>query len=237
MESLKIDNIRLDGGTQPRSQIEDATVIRYAAAMKDGHVFPPVTIFHDGSDYWLADGFHRVRAAQHNGACEIESDVHQGTRRDAVLFSVSANITHGVPRTTGDTRRAVEVLLSDGEWSQWSNMEIARRCGCSESYVRSLRKDTPPSSHTAKMRTVERNGRTFKQKTGKIGNHMKGRKPPKIAPDAFKPVRGHSNPPPMVPLSLPKENPQLAAGTLIELFNTNWLTALVQHISEHLQSL
>ena len=55
-----------------------------------------------------------------------------------------------------------------------------------------------------------------------------------ISPDAFKPVRGHSTPVPMVPLSLPRENPRMAAGTLIELFDESWLTVLVEQIAAHL---
>ena len=235
MTRLKLNIIRLDGGTQPRSKIDEKTIALYAAAMKDGDTFPLVTVFHDGSDYWLADGFHRVRAAQRIGIVEIDANVHQGTQRDAVLFSVSANMVHGVRRTMGDSRRAVQVLLADVEWSQWSNMEIARRCGCSESYVRSLRKTAGPSSHSAKMRIVNRKGITFTQNTSRIG--QSGAKPRADKPacnDGFKPVRGHSNPAPMVPLSLPRENPRMAAGTLIELFDESWLTTLVEHIAAHL---
>jgi hypothetical protein len=56
-----------------------------------------------------------------------------------------------------------------------------------------------------------------------------------VASDAFKPVLGHSSPAPMVPLSLPRENPKIAAGTLVELFDRAWLTALVEQINVHLQ--
>jgi len=56
-----------------------------------------------------------------------------------------------------------------------------------------------------------------------------------VAADAFKPVLGHSTPTPMVPLSLPRENPRIAAGTLVELFDRAWLTALVEQINAHLQ--
>jgi len=57
-----------------------------------------------------------------------------------------------------------------------------------------------------------------------------------IAKDAFTPVRGHSDPPAMVALSLPKANPELAANTLIELFETDWLRAVVERIARHLES-
>lgn len=41
--------------------------------------------------------------------------------------------------TNSEKRRAVTVALNDPEWSLWSNMEIARRCGVGETLVRSLR--------------------------------------------------------------------------------------------------
>src|SRR5690348_8493475 len=34
----------------------------YTQAMVDGAEFPPLVVFWDGSDYWLADGFHRHSA-------------------------------------------------------------------------------------------------------------------------------------------------------------------------------
>ncbi len=46
-------------------------------------------VFYDGEAYWLADGFHRVAAAKKLNYLTIASVIHSGTRRDAVLFSVS----------------------------------------------------------------------------------------------------------------------------------------------------
>ena len=54
--------IRLDGGTQPRAKIDQAVCDEYAERMKAGEKFPPIDVFFDGEDYWLADGFHRISA-------------------------------------------------------------------------------------------------------------------------------------------------------------------------------
>lgn len=67
MTLLPIADIRTDGGTQSRVQLDWIAVSEYAAAMKDGAQFPPIVVFHDGSDYWLADGFHRLDAANKAG--------------------------------------------------------------------------------------------------------------------------------------------------------------------------
>jgi hypothetical protein len=138
--SLQIDQIRCDGGTQSRAAINEATVAEYAEAMADPvTVFPPVTVYFDGRDYWLADGFHRVEAWRRIGRTDIPAEIKQGDRRSAILHSVAANSAHGLRRTNDDKRRAVLTLLEDAEWSAWSNMEIARRCAVSESLVRGLR--------------------------------------------------------------------------------------------------
>ena len=150
--SVHIDQIRTDGGTQARAATNQATVAEYAEAMADPNtVFPPVIVYFDGKDYWLADGFHRLAAWKQIGRTDIPTDIRQGDRRRAVLHSVAANSAHGLRRTNDDKRRAVLTLLEDDEWAQWSNREIAKRCAVSEGFVRSLRSvrsDEQPQERT-----------------------------------------------------------------------------------------
>lgn len=164
--ALPIDKIKLDGGTQSRADINKAVVEEYASIIRDGTDFPPVTVFFDGKKHWLADGFHRVAAYRQAGALEIPTAVHQGTRRDAVLFSVGANAAHGLRRTNDDKRRAAMTLINDKEWSLWSDREIARRVGVSHQFVSSLR----PSVNDGQIaRTVKRGDSTFTMDTARIG--------------------------------------------------------------------
>jgi len=155
MTRLPVTQIRLDGGTQPRAQLDLMTIAEYAAEMKAGAEFPPVIVFYDGTDHWLSDGFHRVKAAESlgDGLAAVEADVRQGTRRDAILYSASANVTHGLRRTNADKRRAVVTLLADAEWQQWSDNEIARRCAVSAGLVGQLRAEIapPPSMQDAEI--------------------------------------------------------------------------------------
>jgi hypothetical protein len=132
-------SIRTDGGTQTRVALNEETVAEYAAAMEEGAQFPPVVAFYDGTAYWLADGFHRIAAEKRVGWTETVADVRQGTRRDAVLYSVGANGDHGLRRTNADKRRAVETLLMDEEWVKESDNWIAGKCGVSQPFVGSLR--------------------------------------------------------------------------------------------------
>ena len=155
---LEIAKIRLDGGTQAREKISEGAVNEYRQDMLGGAEFEAVTVFHDGYDYWLADGFHRVLAAQSLGKKEIEADIKQGVRRDAVLYSAGANGSHGLRRTNADKRKAVMMLLNDPEWSQWSDREIGRRCAVSDRFVNSLR--------TANIRSEKPTERTYITKHG-----------------------------------------------------------------------
>ena len=150
-QSVPIARIRTDGGTQPRETLDQETVDRYAEEMIENYPsFPPIVVFHDGSNFWLADGFHRFFAFRKAfgdspgpGATgwAMSAEVRQGTQRDAVLYSLSANTAHGLPRSNADKRRAVLTLLGDPEWAMWSDNVIARKAGVSQPYVSSLRRE------------------------------------------------------------------------------------------------
>ena len=127
--TLPISTIRTDGGTQARDALNNETVTEYGLALIGGAVFPPVVVFYDGAEYWLADGFHRRAAFERTNQRDILAHVEQGTRRDAMLYAVGANANHGLRRTNADKQRAIDTLLRDEEWRTWSDSEIARRVG------------------------------------------------------------------------------------------------------------
>lgn len=178
MKKINLNAIRIDGGTQSRVAIDNGTVSEYAEAISDGIEFPAVVVFHDGADYWLADGFHRYHAHKQAGKASILADIKNGTMRNAVLFSLGANETHGLRRTNADKRKAVQTLLNDAEWVQWSDRRIAEACGVSHELVRQMREAIcQPLTDASPVRTVERNGKTYQQDTAKIGK--KAEKPAK----------------------------------------------------------
>lgn len=183
--SVQIEHIRLDGGTQSRAAINEATVAEYAEAMADpSTVFPPVTVYFDGREYWLADGFHRVEAWRRIGRTDIPAEIRQGDVRKAILHSVAANAAHGLRRTNDDKRRAVLTLLEDEEWSAWSDREIARRCGVSHPFVATVRADLSGNGfQMPDSRTVERGGTTYQQNTSNIGAKA-AEKPEQVSTEA-----------------------------------------------------
>jgi len=154
---LEIGKIKLDENIQPRVEINTQTIAEYAEDLANGAEFPPVIVFFDGADYWLADGYHRIGAFISAQRKTIAVDVHQGTRRNAMLYAVGANTSHGLRRTNEDKRRAVHAMLADVEWRCWPNTEIARQCAVGEHIVRELRKQYQESSPKAKFNRTNDN--------------------------------------------------------------------------------
>jgi hypothetical protein len=145
---LSLSDIRIDGGTQPRTMMEWETVEEYAELYKAGSNMPPVVVFYDGSINWLADGFHRYNAAQSAGLEAIDADVRSGTKLDAVWFSCSANQGHGIRRTNEDKRRAVLAALAHPRSKGLSDRQIADHCGVSHNLVNEQRRLSSDDSKT-----------------------------------------------------------------------------------------
>lgn len=129
---LSAEDIRRDGGTQSRAELNQEVIADYAEHVDD---LPPSLVFFDGESYWLVDGFHRVAAHEKAGRSDVRCEVRQGTRRDAVLESVGVNAKHGLRRTNADKRRAVETLLRDEEWRTKRKAWIAAKAGVSDRTV------------------------------------------------------------------------------------------------------
>jgi transposase-like protein len=174
---IDLAKIRLNGGTQPRVEIDDELVIEYANAMADRVAFPPVVVFYDGTDYWLADGFHRVKAARHRLLKQIECDVRQGTQQDAQWFSFGANQAHGLRRTPEDKQRAIRQALSHPNGQGLSDREIARHIGCGHSWVSKIRETMTVHSGQSQTLRTGADGRTIN--TANIGSARKQEPPPK----------------------------------------------------------
>lgn len=194
IQRLVVAKVRRDGGTQPRAALDEETISDYAEAMRAGERFPSVVAFYDGTDYWLADGFHRVNAAMRAGLVEIEVSVIAGTQRDAILYSVGANASHGLRRSNADKRRAVERLLRDDVWKKWSDREIARQCAVTQPFVSKVRAELSDNGYQIDGRTVTRNGTEYTMNTVAIGQSAQseqiGRAPATTSPQpAATPVR------------------------------------------------
>lgn len=139
IETVPIAEITTDLMVQPRAKLNPSVVAEYADRMSDGVEFPPLVVVMSNGRYLLADGYIRFEAAKIAQVETMRCEVHRGDLRLALLLASAANASHGLPRTWDDRRRAVHRLLSDPEWTTWSDREIARRCSVSHGFVGQLR--------------------------------------------------------------------------------------------------
>ncbi len=147
---LRLDAIRTDGGTQSRVQLNEVYAEELADHLRAGGTLPPATVFRNGDRInWMGAGFHRHRAHLLVKRKTMICDLRAGGQRDALLFSVSSNLTQGRRPTPEDKRFAVGLLLHDEEWGQWATAEIARRCGVSQSLVRLIRREEDEAANQA----------------------------------------------------------------------------------------
>jgi hypothetical protein len=184
VQLIAIEEIKQDPLLQPRAHIDESTVGEYAEAMENGDKFPPVDVFFFDSQYYLADGFHRVKAAQQKSWKEIPCHVHIGNIREAILFASGANASHGIRRTNEDKRRVVTRMLNDPEWGGWSSGQIGRICNVSDEFVRKLKHATPNVGGEKNQNTVTYTHKSGKQSSMDIAHHGKNHAPvqPELVP-------------------------------------------------------
>jgi len=170
MKTIKLSSIRTDGETQARMALDQSVVEQYAEHMRDGDQFPPITVFHDGSDYWLADGFHRYFATKGNGQEDIEADVKTGTLEDAQLFAYGANSRRGLSLSSEDSRNIILKMLKHETWGKWTNAEIARHVGVSKMTVGRVKQALAPAEGEPTKKTyTNKHGKESQIETKNLG--------------------------------------------------------------------
>ena len=172
-ERIKLQKIRLDGGTQPRKEIDEPLVQHYTEVLLEGKdQFPPIDLWFDGKAYWPSDGFHRFHAHKRAGFLDIEAIINQGTKRDAFRACLKANGKHGKPRTPDERRYVVQMALEDIEYGGSSDYVIAELCDVSVHTVGRVKK----MLGLEKTSTVGKDGRRIN--TANIGRPAAPPPPP-----------------------------------------------------------
>ena len=158
VESLPLDDIVLDRGTQVRAAIDDEVVASYVELINDGYSFPPVVVYSDSTTRYLSDGFHRHHAYRLAGRTRIDAEVRSGTLEDAIWYALGANRGRGLQMSRADKRHAVELALKT--WPDRSQRRIAKQVGCSHQYVSHVRSQVANSCHLPD-RTVGADGKSY----------------------------------------------------------------------------
>ncbi len=157
--AITLDEIAADAGTQIRAAISEQVVADYAERMGEGVVFPPVMLFHDGTRYHLADGFHRVLAANRTGATAIDAELKPGTKTDALWYALGANKTNGHRLTPADKKHAI--LIAVTTWPERSARDVAVQIGCAHQYVSRLKSAQVSTSGHLPDRVTGADGKSY----------------------------------------------------------------------------
>ena len=139
MSKVKLNDIRIDGGTQGRVVIDQKHVYYIVEMMKEGYEFDLIDANFDGVTYWLVNGFHRYHAYKLMGIKEVTIKYVPGTQAEAVIRSYGVNARHGLPRTPADKKKIVEDALANPDLQGKSNYEIAKICVVSQPFVAGVR--------------------------------------------------------------------------------------------------
>lgn len=140
---LKLADIIIDQTIDIRSRLDEETINRYAESFDE---LPPVVVFATEEGLLLADGFHRIAAAERLGRKEVEAEKKAGTRDDALEYAAIANVRHGQPLSSDEQREAVRRL--NRLHTDWGRKKLATTLGVGEDFVRRTLQSDDVKRHT-----------------------------------------------------------------------------------------
>ena len=128
---IAIRDIVADASIDIRNGMDATTIEEYMDIIDE---LPPVVVFDTSQGYLLADGFHRLTAAERLGREEIEADIKKGSRHDALEFAAYANAAAPLKLKPGERRAGIRRL--NRLQPDWNAKQIGRLMACSEFTVR-----------------------------------------------------------------------------------------------------
>ena len=109
----------------------------------------PAVVFHEGTTYWLADGYQR-KPAYGAAGMEMPCVVFEGGFEDARLYAATeANSRHGLRLKGEETAKALKVVNTHPKTKHLTMAEKARLVGCSRRQASRIL-----SAHGAPMPTM-----------------------------------------------------------------------------------
>jgi hypothetical protein len=141
-QTIPVTEIQVDGSISHRDETRGWWVRQLANAVWAGKTLDPVILFRrpEKDQYWLADGFHRVLACEMADAEHVPAVVHEGGRREALLYSAQCpEEDGGVELSDADLRATVRAMLGHTDVGEWTNKQIAQHMGTTQKMVREER--------------------------------------------------------------------------------------------------
>lgn len=158
--AIPLRKIIRDPRCQPRvNAIDSEHVEEMREAKAEGAKFPPVVVYREQfsmggpENFYLSEGFHRFEVFDLDAEETIEAEVRDGSIEEAIINSMASNVGHGLKRTKGDGRKAIETMIA--MCPDWSDRRIADHVKLSFSYVSSIRRNcVAPHTSTQSEPTV-----------------------------------------------------------------------------------
>lgn len=159
---VRLKDLTVDPAVRIREKLDEETIERYEEILD---TLPPVIAFKTPEGMVLADGYHRWAAAERLGHQTISADVRQGSRTDALEYSISANTSHGRSLTRTEYRSAVRRLRQIHP--KWTDAHVAKVINRGEAFVRFIREadevrrevvipTSASDSHLAEIKSADR---------------------------------------------------------------------------------
>ena len=171
VKAINLKDIRIDGGTQYREEIDQNLVKDYKDAMLSGDEFPLIKTVFDGSSHWLWDGFHRYFAMESMGIKQVDVDYKPGSQEDAQDLALGANSKHGKRPSTATKRNKVESALSLERHKNKSDREIAKLCEVSHPFVASIRNEKVKEQQKINSKNHKEKVKSGNNSTSEGGNN------------------------------------------------------------------
>lgn len=131
---LPLKDVVRDEDLQMRVAMSGDHIDSLKEALLDKVELPPIIVYSDGINYFLADGHHRYVAHVILGKQEILSEVREGGRQAALDYAFGANKeNNALPRTTKDKQRAL--TAAQKHHPKLSERKLAELVGVSKSMV------------------------------------------------------------------------------------------------------
>ncbi|MEU6234607.1 ParB/RepB/Spo0J family partition protein [Kitasatospora sp. NPDC047058] len=142
-ETVSVPILEILPGDSPRLEGEDKVHVLRLAAVESP--LPPILV--DRRTMRVIDGIHRLMAASLKGRNAIDVRFFDGSREEAFLKAVEANVEHGLPLSQADrTAAALRILKSH---PTMSDRAVAKSTGLGARAVAELRRSSdavPPSN-------------------------------------------------------------------------------------------
>jgi hypothetical protein len=149
---VRVRVLELRAGESPRLEGEDRAHVARLAELESG--LPPILV--ERGSMRVVDGMHRLLAASLRGEEFVDVVFFEGSRADAFVRAVQANVAHGLPLSLADRRAAAARIV--GSHGHWSDRAIGEVTGLAARTVAGIRRRSSEQVAQLNVR-VGRDGR------------------------------------------------------------------------------